>query len=75
MADYGARQTMLQAACMWDLIAEREQERSSNRFSQLGPSAVQGRALSTARPPNQRPRRVWIVVRSLGKLLQPQQHR
>ena len=71
MADYGARQTLMQAACMWDLIAEREQERCSNRF-QRGPSAEPVRALSPAIRTNLRPRRLWTAVRSLAKLLQPQ---
>ena len=75
MADFGARRTMLQAASMWDLMAEREQERSSNRSSQLRGSAEQVRALSIARAPHLRPRRLWIAVRSLAKFLQPQQHR
>lgn len=75
MADYGARRTMLQAASTWDLIAEREEERSSNRAAHPRRSAEQVRALSIARPLNLRPRRVWIAIQSLAKLLQPQQHR
>ena len=74
MDDYGARQTLMQSAAMWDLVAEREQERSSNRSSQLGPSAEQARAPSNPRPPDVRPRRLWVAVRSLAKFLRPQQH-
>ena len=75
MVDYGARQTLMQAASMWDLIAERTQERSSKIVSQLGRSTEQVRVLSIARPPNLRSRRLWIAVLSLAKLLQGQQHR
>ena len=75
MVDYGARQTLMQSASMWDLIAERTQERSSNRVSQIGRSTEQVRALSIAIPPNLRSRRLWIAVLSLAKLLQGQQHR
>ena len=74
MADYGARQTLMQTASMWDLLAEREQERCSNRSSQQ-PSPDRVRALSVARPPNLRPRLLWIAVRNIAKLIQPQQHR
>ena len=74
MDDYGARQTLMQAAAMWDLLAEREQERASNRSSQPGPSAEQVRVLSNSRPPEVRPKRLWAAVCSLAKLLQPQQH-
>jgi len=73
-ADYGARHTLMQAASVWDLVAEREQERSSNRSSQLGPSAEQARAPSNPRPPDVRPRRLWVAVRNLAKFLRPQQH-
>lgn len=38
MADYGARHTMMQAAFMLDVVAERERERYPNRFSSIGPS-------------------------------------
>ena len=75
LADYGARQTMLQAAHMWDQIADREEEVSSTRCSQLGPSAEQVRVLSTPKPTNLRRGRLWIAVRSFAKRLQPQQHR
>ena len=74
MDDYGARQTLMQTAVMWDLFAEREQERSSNRSSQLGTSAEQVRVLSNSRPPDVRPKRLWVAVRSLAKFLRPQQH-
>lgn len=74
MADYGARQTMMQTAHMWDQIAECKQERSSSR-TQLGPAAEQVTALPAATRINLRSRRLWIAIRSLAKLLQPEQHR
>jgi hypothetical protein len=74
MDDYGARQTLMQAAAMWDLVAEREQERSSNRSSQLGPPPEQPRVLSVSKPPDVRPKRMWVAVRSLAKILRPQPH-
>ena len=39
---------------MWDLIAEREQERSSNRFSQHAHGREQVRALTAAKRPKLR---------------------
>jgi len=75
MVDYGARQTLMQAASMWDLIAERTQERSSKQrlatwtFHGAGASAVN---CQTAQP---------TVQATLDRcpqpreLLQGQQHR
>ena len=60
---------------MWDLIAEREQERSSNHFSQHAHGREQVRALTAAKRPKLRHRGLWIAVRSVAKLLKPQQHR
>jgi hypothetical protein len=76
MADYGARHTMMQAASMWDQVAEREQERCSNRLTHRGPPKVQVRVLSTAGRRSLGPREIWIAFRSLAtKLLHPQPYR
>jgi hypothetical protein len=72
MADYGARQTMMQVAGAWDLRAERLEKHSpkSNGFSK------QEHRLKAVRPPPAKRAnllRLWFDVRSLAKLIQPQE--